>query len=517
MEFIAYIHSALAHEQSLQGIELEPPLNCCFQKATLKSIKSTKLLLSVSLAVTALIGSLNVIPLTEHSVLAAESLPEISILQSLLADKGFEPGPIDGVKGQATTDAIVRAQNFYGLTPDGVVGSETLAALRIDTVLNDSSSSFSQSTADLQSLLANRGFYTGAIDGVLGSGTKAAIIAAQKYYGLTTDGIAGSATLAALQEEPSVSNSQGSTSSDEVVQLQKLLAQRGFFDGPVTGVLGSITKDAIIAAQKYYGLRVDGIAGPATLAALEGNSNSSNSSSTSTVPSTIVSNGEVVRLQTLLAQRGFYNGAIDGLAGSSTKAAVTAAQKFYGLVIDGIAGPATLAALQAGGTTTTTTNPFPNNTNSNSNTRNEISNVQNLLTDRGFYNGPIDGLLGSGTRAGIVAAQRYYGLAQDGVPGPTTIAALENNANQVNRPTTPPVNTPSTPTTASVSTRELQKLLSLRGFYTGTADGSLSNETKNSIIRAQNFYGIAPADGNPTTALVDNLNRDPFVANSSVR
>lgn len=55
--------------------------------------------------------------------------PEVSKVQSKLSDWGYYTGPIDGVIGGDTADAIVRFQTNNGLTPDGVVGDSTWAAL----------------------------------------------------------------------------------------------------------------------------------------------------------------------------------------------------------------------------------------------------------------------------------------------------------------------------------------------------------------------------------------------------
>ncbi len=55
---------------------------------------------------------------------------------------------------------------------------------------------------DIQQRLAELGFDPGPIDGVSGPRTKAAIRAAQRYYGLKADGIAGAKTRAALWPEP---------------------------------------------------------------------------------------------------------------------------------------------------------------------------------------------------------------------------------------------------------------------------------------------------------------------------
>ena len=61
----------------------------------------------------------------------------------------------------------------------------------------------------------------------------------------------------------------GSVGSD-VKELQALLARRGFDPGPIDGVFGPRTDQAVRAFQSAHGLEVDGIAGPVTLDALRG-------------------------------------------------------------------------------------------------------------------------------------------------------------------------------------------------------------------------------------------------------
>ncbi|NJN86674.1 MAG: glucose-6-phosphate dehydrogenase assembly protein OpcA [Leptolyngbyaceae cyanobacterium SL_7_1] len=54
----------------------------------------------------------------------------------------------------------------------------------------------------------------------------------------------------------------------EPEEFQQLLAALGFYDGPIDGIHGPITKTAVRAAQKQYGLRVTGRVDPETLAKL---------------------------------------------------------------------------------------------------------------------------------------------------------------------------------------------------------------------------------------------------------
>lgn len=62
--------------------------------------------------------------------------------------------------------------------------------------------------------------------------------------------------------------------------------------------------------------------------------------------SSIGSRGEEVKqIQTVLKQKGYYGGNVDGIYGTVTKSAVTKFQKANGLKADGIAGQNTLKAL----------------------------------------------------------------------------------------------------------------------------------------------------------------------------
>ncbi|PZV17721.1 MAG: hypothetical protein DCF20_04955 [Pseudanabaena sp.] len=583
MELIAYVQEEFTYSDDAIISEIPETFQSWFKKFT---TKSAKLSLNVILASTTLLIGLG----SSLNALAVEApSTDVKFVQSLLAKNGFDPGPIDGVKGASTKNAILCAQRSFGLTPDGIVGSQTIAALegkkaseqiatKVDvsttTVTVGELAGASSTVMNLQKLLADRGFYSGAVDGIMGLQTRTAIVKAQKAYNLTADGIAGTKTFAALESSGKAKASTISTtttktkSSDtEISNLQELLSKRGFYNGAVDGIMGPQTRTAIIAAQKSFGLVADGIAGSQTMAALESGVSkvsiaSKNSEPTSST-TTKTSDNDVVELQQLLSKRGFYYGAIDGVKGPQTIVAIAAAQKNYGLTIDGIAGVQTMAALQ----TDAKPSVAPKTTSSNQAANTVIppidggvANLQNLLTDRGFYNGPITGFLGTRTREAIIAAQKAYGLTADGVAGAKTIAALEAGAPkqqiaatnvtpaiqvepkpQVTPPqptaqpqaaatpqpqpaiqatpkpaTVQPTATVLQPTAPAASANpqvsELQRLLVQRGFYTGKVDGVLSGETRNAIIRAQNFYTISPADGSPSNKLIDSLSKDTFIS-----
>jgi hypothetical protein len=50
-------------------------------------------------------------------------------VQTLLKDKGFDPGPIDGVVGPRTTSALRDFQERFGIKSSGTIDNQTLFAL----------------------------------------------------------------------------------------------------------------------------------------------------------------------------------------------------------------------------------------------------------------------------------------------------------------------------------------------------------------------------------------------------
>ena len=130
----------------------------------------------------------------------------------------------------------------------------------------------SANTAALQVALRATGLYGGTVDGVAGPGTRAGVRALQARRGLAVDGIAGPQTRRALGRQgrhpygsrPMRLHHRGW----DVAALQFLLARHGFPSGPVDGGLGARTDTALRRFQAWAGLGADGVAGPATLAAL---------------------------------------------------------------------------------------------------------------------------------------------------------------------------------------------------------------------------------------------------------
>ncbi len=449
MEFAAYLHGEFARELASQGVDLDKPIGLALPDRPLHHVANSAAKLLFGLVLSSGVAAASGAYLPAHA--AEDSVREIALLQELLASRGFDPGPIDGIKGDATVAAIIAAQEAYDLEPDGVVGPLTLAALQAAPPADAAESAPAEEPAEEEE----------------------------------SEGVEISPIL-------------------PVDALQQLLADRKFYSGAIDGIPGPLTETAILEAQKAYGLEEDGIAGPRTVAALltEGATPAEEESD----PAEGVEISPILPvdvLQQLLADRKFYSGAIDGIPGAQTEAAILAAQKAYGLEEDGIAGPRTIAALRADVPSPPPTTPAPPATKA------ATQELQALLRDRGFYTGAIDGILSSATREGIIRAQNFYGLAPDGVAGPATLEALRKDTFSLSAGTKP------TPVVASFDVAQVQTLLAKRGFYQGAIDGVLGTETRNAIVRAQNFYGLTPTNGEPSTTLLASLQADPFEAKSA--
>ena len=133
---------------------------------------------------------------------------------------------------------------------------------------------------------------------------------------------------------------------DAVKILQEKLNAKGYSSGNVDGIFGTKTRAAVISFQKANGLGVDGIVGKLTWAKLYDAAPVSVVAPAAQPMLRSGSRGEAVRkLQELLNARGYDCGAVDGIFGVKTRAAVIAFQKANGLSADGIVGPLTWGKL----------------------------------------------------------------------------------------------------------------------------------------------------------------------------
>lgn len=191
---------------------------------------------------------------------------------------------VDGTFGTKTKNAVIAFQRNNGLKADGIVGSSTYKKLMSDSAKKAvvytgprTSLSYGMSGADvrdLQTKLTTLGYYADVISGNYLTKTRNAVQAFQLMNGLTVDGIAGPTTLARINNLAAVpvGNTPTGTlrslsigmSGEDVGQLQRRLAQLGYFSGQPTNYFGTETEAAVRLFQSTNGLLADGIAGVTT-------------------------------------------------------------------------------------------------------------------------------------------------------------------------------------------------------------------------------------------------------------
>ncbi|MFC2153084.1 peptidoglycan-binding protein [Actinomycetota bacterium] len=169
--------------------------------------------------------------------------------------------------------------------------------------------------------------------------------------------------------------------------------------------------------------RLLAIGGALLVVSLTATACSSSSSTETTAPSSgggnssdgaSVSNAVVRELQNTLATLEYYTGSVDGVYGPATTQAVEAFQRDAGIAVDGKYGPETHAALEKA--FIETSNAWEDHK--------AIAELQQAMSDLGYYEGEVDGLYGPETVAGIKAVQKDCGLAEDGLYGPQTHGCL---------------------------------------------------------------------------------------------
>ena len=132
----------------------------------------------------------------------AASAPTAALQVGLRAH-GFDPGPIDGVRGPRTANALVSFQRARGLAADARVGPATRRALgrrgkpflgRRELTVG----AVGWDVAVLEFKLRRHGLRRRAIDGRFTAATAAALRRFQQARGLVSDGIAGQQTYRSL-------------------------------------------------------------------------------------------------------------------------------------------------------------------------------------------------------------------------------------------------------------------------------------------------------------------------------
>lgn len=161
----------------------------------------------------------------------------------------------------------------------------------------------------------------------------------------------------------------------------------------ITGFLGTRTREAIIAAQKAYGLTADGVAGARTIAALEAGAPKQPivAANVTPAPANVTPAPANVTPAIRVEPKPQVTPAPQPQAVVTPQPTIQATPKPTTPVVQPTTAPAQPTAPAAANT--------------------QVSELQRLLAQRGFYTGKVDGVLSGETRNAIVRAQNFTRLA----------------------------------------------------------------------------------------------------------
>lgn len=260
---------------------------------------------------------------------------------------------------ESVTPVTAAAEDIPLATDDAVIESDEEART---LVLND----MGPDVKELQTHLAELGYYTGQITGRYGETTKSAVTAFQEDFGLEQSGQADSATQALLFATLYRPLHVGSSGTD-VTRLQTRLTILGYYTGKITGVYLDATADAVNAFQEKMGMTATGDADGDTQSLVYSSDARSRSGAAVVTPEpekdteivdgnnpdaieTVAykkrlaygSSGKNVKLlQQRLTDLGYYEGPVSGNFQGNTRNAVKAFQTQNGLAVDGVVGKKT--------------------------------------------------------------------------------------------------------------------------------------------------------------------------------
>lgn len=138
----------------------------------------------------------------------------------------------------------------------------------------------------------------------------------------------------------------------------------------------------------------------------------------------------------------------------------------------------------------------------------EVTQLQTMLKQLGFYNSTVDGKFGRGTETAVKAYQQSRGLKADGQAGLQTRARLEAETGASSSSSSSTSSSTSSSSNVSSGTlirgstgssvSQLQTALKTLGYYTGAVDGNFGSGTLSAVLAFQKASGLK-ADGKAGT------------------
>ena len=139
-----------------------------------------------------------------------------------------------------------------------------------------------------------------------------------------------------------------------------------------------------------------------------------------------------------------------------------------------------------------------------------VTQLQQLLKDKGYLKGSVDGIFGNQTYSAVRSFQKDAGLAADGIVGSKTWAALQSG-NTSSRGSSSSREIGSTELlkigSRGTAVSNLQQRLKDLGYSIGKVDGIFGSQTQNAVKAFQKDNGLV-ADGIAGPKTIAKLNPD---------
>ncbi|MDD4239553.1 MAG: peptidoglycan-binding protein [Desulfotomaculaceae bacterium] len=250
--------------------------------------------------------------------------PDVQYVQKRLMELGFYTGPVDSVYGPETRDAVIRAQQSFGLATDGIVGPDTYNALGLSPTDDFTISPeyvISIDTSTLQLSLSRRGQPIGVFPVAVGTPNTPTPLGDWKIIQKTTN--------------------PGGPFGARWMRLNCPWGGYGIHGTDNEASIGSAASHGCIRMHNNDVIRVYDLVPLGTMVKITGNAFTGRLLRIGVEPGS-----DVLRVQQILQILGYYRGDLDGFYGPATEAAVIQFQREQGLIPDGIVGPQTYDRLQ---------------------------------------------------------------------------------------------------------------------------------------------------------------------------
>lgn len=296
---------------------------------------------------------------------------EVKAVQERLRELGYMDAKATGYYGKQTERAVKAFQTAVGLTADGIVGQTTKNKLFADNAPRVTSATTTTTTTTVKTTTTT--------------------------------------TVASLK--------QGMSGSD-VTEMQKRLRELGYMDAKATGYFGKQTERALKAFQQAAGLTPDGVFGPGTKAKLFASDAPPMTTTTATTATTTTTAPPTTTTTTTATTTATTSGTETTVTGVQTTTSTPESQTTI------ITTTTTLSPIQylqsispAGYADMYVDLEFGTSGDA-------VINLQNRLSELGYYDGSIDGYYGVFLRIAVQHFQDNSGIAGSGIADAQTQALV---------------------------------------------------------------------------------------------